>query len=163
MFFRTFVAPLRRRSWGPKVARLCDPESWLHCNPVCVRNPGDMTPVAGRFSRAIRGWIIIGALAQAFLPGVASVVDASAAGSVASAAVQPHAESHGTPRCPRVHQEDNCALCQFVSGAVAPAAEAAQLPSVHSGSHEVIRRRALSPEWLTDGSPSLPRAPPGQA
>ncbi|HEV7596481.1 MAG TPA: hypothetical protein VGO33_15915 [Gemmatimonadaceae bacterium] len=121
-----------------------------------------MTP-AVRFSRAVRGWIIIGALAQAFLPGVVGVIDASAAGSVASAAVRPHAESHGTPQCPRVHQDDNCALCQFVTGAVAPAAHAASLPDVRSGSHEVIRLHALSPERLRDGSPSLPRAPPVQA
>src|ERR1700687_6213971 len=131
--------------------------------PVGIRTTGDMTPAASRFSRAVRGWIFIGALAQAFLPGVVGVVDASAAGSVASAAVRPHAESHGTPQCPRVHQDDNCALCQFVSGVVAPAAEPAPLPSVQSGSHELVRRRALSPECLTDGSPSLPRAPPAQA
>src|SRR4030088_3744580 len=104
-----------------------------------------MTPPAGRFSRAVRGWIFIGALAQAFLPGVVGVVDASAAGSVASAAVRPHAESHGTPRCPRVHQDDNCALCQFVTGAAAPAAEAVPLPGDYFRSHHFIRGRELSP------------------
>src|ERR1700737_1141387 len=130
--------------------------------PVGISTTGDMTPAASRFSRAVRGWIFIGALAQAFLPGVVGVVDASAAGSVASAAIRPHAESHGTPQCPRVHQEDNCALCQFVSGAAAPAPEPVPLPRDYSRSHEAIRGRALSAERLADGSPSLPRAPPAQ-
>jgi hypothetical protein len=125
--------------------------------------PGNMTPTATRFSRVVRGWIFAAALAQAFLPGVVSVIDSSAAGSVASAAVRPHAEDHEHPKCPRVHQEDNCALCQFVSAAVAPAAEAAPLPVVQSGSYQVVRRLALAASWLTDGSPSLPRAPPALA
>jgi len=124
---------------------------------------GHMTPIAARFSRVVRGWIFAGALAQAVLPGVVGIVDASAAGGVASAAVRPHAEDHEHPRCPRVHQEDNCALCQFVSAVVASAAVPAQLPLVPSRSHPVVGVYALTPPWLTDGSPSLPRAPPSKA
>jgi len=119
--------------------------------------------VARRVSTIVRGWILLAALAQAVLPGVVSVVDASAAGSVASASIRPHAEDHSTPRCPRVHQEDTCALCQFVSGNVAPAADAAPPPPLKTKSLEAVRGRALAPEWLTDGTPSLPRAPPTQA
>jgi hypothetical protein len=163
MFFARWCYPCEDEAARRTLRGLPDFVWELHCTKVRTRNSGDMTPAAAKFSRTVRGWIFIGALVQAFLPGVVGVVDASAAGSVASAAVRPHAESHGTPQCPRVHQDDNCALCQFVSGVVAPAAQPAALPNASSRSNEVIRRRALSPEWLSDGSPSLPRAPPAEA
>jgi hypothetical protein len=119
--------------------------------------------VGRRVSGFVRGWIFAGALVQAVLPGVAGIIDASAAGSSVVAAIRPHAEDHSSPRCPRVHQEDNCALCQFVSGTVAPAADAVHPPLLRSKPLEIVRGHALLPEWLTDGSPSLPRAPPTQA
>ena len=116
-----------------------------------------------RVSAFVRGWIFAAALAQAGLPGVISVIDASAAGDVATAAVRPHIESHGTPKCPRVHQEDNCALCQFVSGALAATPHAAPLPLNKAGALRVQALRRESPTWPSDGAPSLPRAPPVQA
>lgn len=116
-----------------------------------------------RVSNFLRGWIFAIALAQAALPGVISVVDASAASDVATAAVRPHIEDHGTPRCPRVHQEDKCALCAFVAGAVADSASQVPRPIAHARSFPVVRRVPLFPEWLTDGAPNLPRAPPAQA
>jgi hypothetical protein len=119
--------------------------------------------MAGRFSRVVRSWIFAAALAQALMPGVVSVIDASAAGSVASAAIRPHIESHGTPKCPRVHQEDTCALCQFVSGVAAKAAAAPSVRSFETQPQYVVFTKAIAPAWLADGSPSLPRAPPAQA
>ena len=116
-----------------------------------------------RVSRFARGWIFVAALAQAVLPGVASIIDASAAGGVASAAVRPHAEDHTHPHCPRVHQEDTCALCQFVAGALATSAPRPAPPLQQTKSLQITRRLPLFPEWLTDGAPSLPRAPPAQA
>ena len=116
-----------------------------------------------RVSRFVRGWIFAGALVQAALPGVVGIIDASDAGSAVVAAIRPHAEDHGSPRCPRVHQEDNCALCQFVSGTVAPVAAPLHTPLSRAKPLAIVRGHALLPEWLTDGSPSLPRAPPTQA
>ena len=116
-----------------------------------------------RVSTFVRGWIFIAAFAQAMLPGVVSVIDADDAGSVESAAIRPHIEEHGSPKCPRVHQEDNCALCQFVSGMLAAAPNAAPLPVAES---KAIRVSAVHPEsftWRGDGAPSLPRAPPIEA
>lgn len=116
-----------------------------------------------RVSGIVRGWILVAALTQALSPGVISVIDASAAGDVATAAIRPHIEDHQHPRCPRVHQEDNCALCQFVAGTLATAADQSPPPLSHAKSLQVVRRLPLFPEWLTDGAPSLPRAPPAQA
>ncbi len=116
-----------------------------------------------RVSGFVRGWIFIGAFAQAALPGVIGIVDADAAGDAATAAIRPHIESHGTPKCPRVHQEDNCALCQFVSGVLAPAPAAPPLPLNKSSALHVAAVRPESPTWRAEGAPSLPRAPPVQA
>ena len=116
-----------------------------------------------RVSGFVRGWIFVAALVQAALPGVVGIIDASDAGSAVVAAARPHAEDHSSPRCPRVHQEDNCALCQFVSGTVAPPADAVHAPLLRSKPLAIVRGHALLPEWLTAGSPSLPRAPPTQA
>ena len=114
-------------------------------------------------SRFIRGWIFIASLGQAVLPGVVSVIDANDAGDAVMAAARPHVEDHGTPRCPRVHQEDNCALCQFVAGALATSVDRSPAPLQKAKPLHVSRRLPLFPEWLTDGAPSLPRAPPAQA
>src|SRR5207253_4848879 len=119
--------------------------------------------VVRRVSGFVRGWIFIAALAQAGLPGVISVVDADAAGDAATAAIRPHIEPHGTPKCPRVHQEDNCALCQYVGGVLAPAPNASPLPLNKFSVLHVVAVRPESPTWRADGAPSLPRAPPVQA
>ena len=119
--------------------------------------------MGSRVSRFVRGWIFVAGLAQAVLPGVVGIIDASAAGDAVTAAVRPHIEDHGTPRCPRVHQEDNCALCQFVAGAVATTTGRSPAPLSQARPLQIVRRLPLFPEWLTDGAPSLPRAPPAQA
>lgn len=116
-----------------------------------------------RVSTFVRGWIFIAALVQAVLPGVISVVDASPAGEVATAAIRPHIESHGTPKCPRVHQEDNCALCQYVGGVLAAQAAPAPLPPKESRAIRIHVVRQELPTWRADGAPSLPRAPPVRA
>jgi len=114
-------------------------------------------------SRFVRGWIFIASLAQAVLPGVVGIIDAEAASDSVEAAARPHVEDHGTPRCPRVHQEDNCALCQFVAGALATSADRSPPPLPQAKALDISRRLPLFPEWLTDGAASLPRAPPAQA
>jgi hypothetical protein len=119
--------------------------------------------VGRRVSRFVRSWIFAAALGQAVLPGVVGVIDASAAGDSVNRAIRPHAEDHSTPRCPRVHQEDTCALCQFVAGALATSTRRSAPPLQHTKPLQITRRLPLFPEWLSDGAPSLPRAPPAQA
>jgi hypothetical protein len=97
------------------------------------------------------------------MPGIASIVDAYPSAASAMAAIRPHIESHGSPKCPRVHQEDNCALCQFVSGVVAIAPSDAHARAACAQSFVVAVAPELLPTWLVDGDPSLPRAPPEKA
>lgn len=97
------------------------------------------------------------------MPGIASIADASPSAASATATIRPHIESHGSPKCPRVHQEDNCALCQFVSGAVAVA------PGHAAGVIADVRISAVAVSWQqqpasrVNRGPSLPRAPPSLA
>jgi hypothetical protein len=134
--------------------------AWRTCYIRLGANIPSEPLVVRRATAALRIWILTAAFLQAVLPGVVSVVDASAAADAAWAAVQPHVESQGTHKGARVHQEDRCALCQFVSGALAPSAEAAPISLQQSNTLRVIGTRPQSPNWLTDGDPSLPRAPP---
>src|SRR5258707_12900247 len=115
-----------------------------------------MTAMAGRFSSSLRIWILVAAFAQAVMPCVATVVDASSGAASATTAARSHIEEHGTPKCPRVHQEDKCALCQFVSGAVATSAANPPLPLQQSATLRVVGTRPQSPRWLTKGAPRLP-------
>jgi len=119
--------------------------------------------VVRRVSTIVRGWIFIAAFAQAMLPGVISVIDADDAGNVESAAIRPHIEDHGTSKCPRVHQEDNCALCQYVGGVLAGQPAPAPLPPKQSRAIRVQTVRQDLPTWRADGAPRLPRAPPVRA
>lgn len=134
---------------------------------TCYIRPGANIPreplVVRRATAALRIWIVIAAFAQAGLPGVVSVVDASVAADVASATVQPHAESPDTHKGARVHQEDRCALCQFVSAAVGVSTPAEPIFAPRSLAHGVVAAGQQSPDRLTEGAPSLPRAPPSVA
>ncbi|HEV7837955.1 MAG TPA: hypothetical protein VGO75_07820 [Gemmatimonadaceae bacterium] len=113
-----------------------------------------------RFSSTFRTWVFVAALVQAVLPGVVSVADASAFRDSGSASVQSHIESHGTPHCPRVHQEEKCALCQFVAGATARPAAEPPLEFAQTGTFARFPHATDRYDWLADGAPSLPRAPP---
>src|SRR5258705_4762294 len=98
-----------------------------------------MTAMAGRFSSSLRIWILVAAFAQAVMPGVASVVDASSGAASTTTAARSHIEEHGTPKCPRLHHEDQCALFQFVSGAVATSSATPPLPLQQAPTLRVIR------------------------
>ena len=104
--------------------------------------------------------IVLIAAMQLVLPAALTVADGYLELRAPESAVFSHIESHGTPRCPRVHQEDNCAICHFLSRAGAVKSEGPPPPSVVdriscSVSSEVrvaVRRAILDP--------TLPRAPP---
>ncbi|HJQ11904.1 MAG TPA: hypothetical protein VJ840_12825 [Gemmatimonadaceae bacterium] len=119
-----------------------------------------MVSIRRRFSTAARLWILIAGFGQAAMPGIASIADASPSAASATAAIRPHIESHGSSKCPRVHQEDTCALCQFVNGAVACT------PRHYVGCIGGVDAPAVAVSWqqrpaaAANRGPTLPRAPP---
>src|SRR3954468_8353750 len=119
-----------------------------------------MNSLRRRFSTATQLWIVIAALGQAVMPAVASIVDASPSAASVTQSIRPHIEEHGSPKCPRVHQEDTCALCQFVTGAVAVKAADVATLSANQRAFAAPRAPDQTPAWLVNSSPSLPRAPP---
>ncbi|MEO8620881.1 MAG: hypothetical protein ABI625_07440 [bacterium] len=69
-----------------------------------------------RTNRFRLGWFLA-ALLQLVLPAFATVADARA--EAESRGASAHVESHGTPRCARVHPAD-CVVCRVLAGGAAP-------------------------------------------
>ena len=119
-----------------------------------------MTGAERQTSPARQAMVVLFAALQLVLPAVLTVADGYLELRAPEYAAFSHVESHGTPGCPRVHQEDNCAINHFLSrvGAVksegppAPRVVERIAPFVSSELHQAARRAVLDP--------SLPRAPP---
>jgi hypothetical protein len=75
-----------------------------------------------------RGWAILWAVLQFALPAAAALADARLEREGASAQ-GPHAESRSDASCRAVHPAE-CALCQLVSRASAPAMQDAGAPEI---------------------------------
>jgi hypothetical protein len=129
-----------------------------------MRIPGqaadDMIDGARLMSRSKRISVLLFAAAQLALPAALTVADGYLEIRAPENAVFAHIEAHGTPRCPRVHQEDTCAIFHFLSrtGAVKPEAPPAprvveKIASFVSSEVRVAAGRAIL-------DPTLPRAPP---
>jgi hypothetical protein len=81
-----------------------------------------------RRRRAFRWWAIVWAVLQFALPAGATFADARLEREGASAQ-GPHAESQSEASCRAVHPAE-CALCQLVSRASAPAVQDAGVPEI---------------------------------
>lgn len=81
-----------------------------------------------RRRRGFRGWAIIWAVLQFALPAAATFADARLEREGATAQ-GPHAESQTEASCRAVHPAE-CALCQLVSRASAPAVQDAGAPEI---------------------------------
>lgn len=104
--------------------------------------------------------IVLIAAMQLVLPAALSVADGYLELRAPENAVFAHIEAHGTPRCPRVHQEDNCAICHFLSRAGGVKPEGPPAPRVvdRIPSHVSTEVRVAARCATLD--PTLPRAPP---
>lgn len=115
------------------------------------------------FSTSARIWILVAGIGQATMPGIASVVDAAGSATFTTEAMRPRIESHGSPKSPRLHQEDTCPLCQFVNGVVATAPGDPPAPTAAAHSSRVAVAPQVLAVWLVKRDPGLPRAPPSAA
>jgi hypothetical protein len=105
--------------------------------------------------------IVAIAAIQVLLPVGLTVADGYLEELAPESAVVSHIEERGgTPHCPRVHQEDTCAICHFLSraGGVKPEGPPAprvveRILSFVSSEVRVAASRAVL-------DPTLPRAPP---
>ena len=93
-----------------------------------------------------RAFVLVWAILQLALPGVAALADAVASRTSAHAVA--HVEGSTERDCVRVHETD-CVFCQFLSAPCAPA-------STGPGTPAVVAPRAL----VAAGSVDRPRAPP---
>jgi hypothetical protein len=124
------------------------------------RDSTEVKGVAQSHSTARRAMIILIAAMQLVLPAALTVADGYLELRAPENAVFAHIEAHGTPRCPRVHQEDNCAICHFLSraGGVKPEGPPAPRILERIPSHVSTQVRVAARCATVD--PTLPRAPP---
>lgn len=135
--------------------------------PVLVSAPSDYVSAMvhqctattnPRFTIVNRVFVVVFALAQLLLPGTLSVLDGIVARGSQPAVV--HVEAPGSRHCPRVHQIDNCAICQFLAHASAVRPQPAR---GHGPARTIVvphasRRIARVDVWRP--ALALPRAPP---
>ncbi|MFI5238686.1 MAG: hypothetical protein ACHQQP_02660 [Gemmatimonadales bacterium] len=107
-----------------------------------------------------RLWIIAFAVVQLVLPGALTVADGWTALNAGPDVVTSHVEEYGHKGCTRVHQEDTCAICQFLAHAVATPARCAAGIAVANERVTDKSRESLERFSVERHSPSLPRAPP---
>ena len=118
--------------------------------------------VAGVVQRAParRAMIFLFAAAQLALGPVLAVADGVLELRAPENAVFAHVEAHDTPHCPRVHQEDNCALCHFLSRTGALKPPVPRLPRVVERIASFVAAEVRDPTRRAVLDPTLPRAPP---
>jgi hypothetical protein len=77
-------------------------------------------------SRAKRVSVLLVAAMQLVLPPALTVADGFIEAAAPESAVVSHIEAHGGPKCARVHNEETCAICHFLSRANANKPSAGQ-------------------------------------
>ena len=113
-----------------------------------------------RRTPARRAMIVFLAAVQLALPPALAVADGVLELRAPENAVFAHVEEHDTPHCPRVHQEDNCALCHFLSRTSALKSAPPRLPRVAGRIPSFVASEVRDPTRRAVLDPTLPRAPP---
>jgi hypothetical protein len=111
-----------------------------------------------RHSPLHRTLTLVYALLHLVVPQLVAVADGRQSAEAANAHPTAHAESHGSPRCPRVHPMD-CGLCQVIATFALPArAEPTSPPAPARIAVDVAP--LLGDDASGRFALALPRAPP---
>ena len=113
-----------------------------------------------RRNAAFRGWAVLWAVLQFALPSVATFADARLERE-SVLAVGSHIEATSSETCRPAHSNE-CALCQFLSRAVAPN-QNASLPEIAVAVHPSAASRIEQHPARDFARVALPRAPPASA
>ncbi len=104
--------------------------------------------------------VVFLAAVQLALPAALSVADGYLELRAPENAVFAHIEAHGTPHCPRVHDEATCAIFHFLSRTGAVKSDAQRLPRVVERIASYLASEVRDPAGRAVLDPTLPRAPP---
>ena len=107
-----------------------------------------------------RAMIAFLAAVQLVLPAALAVADGYLELRAPDDAAYAHIEAHGTPHCPRVHDEATCAIFHFLSRTGAVKSEAPRLPRVVARIASYVSSEVRDPMGRAVLDPTLPRAPP---
>jgi hypothetical protein len=111
-------------------------------------------------SRARRLAFVLVAAMQLVLPPALTVADGYLEAAAPEGAAYAHIESHGSSKCPRVHQEDGCAINHFLSRAGTIKPSGAVSPQILARISAFLPEVFAAPALASALTPSLPRAPP---
>jgi hypothetical protein len=121
-------------------------------------------PLPVHYSRMRSRWQRLSVLFIAAMQIIASpaltVADGYLAASAPEDRAYAHIEEHGSSKCPRVHDEDNCAIAHFLSRAGSIKPEAPDFPRIIGKIAPFLAERFRAPTLASAAAQSLPRAPP---
>lgn len=125
-----------------------------------LARPNDGVVGAVEKSPTWRAMVVFLAAVQLALPAALSVADGYLELRAPENAVFAHIEAHGTPHCPRVHDEATCAIFHFLSRTGAVKSDAQRLPRVVERIASYLASEVRDPAGRAVLDPTLPRAPP---
>jgi hypothetical protein len=97
---------------------------------------------------------------QIFASSALTVADGYLAASAPEDRAYSHIEEHGSSKCPRVHDEDNCAIAHFLARAGTIKPEAPQFPRIVGKIEPFLAEEFRAPTLASAAAQALPRAPP---
>lgn len=119
-----------------------------------LRNPRASMSVSKRIS------VLFIAAMQLVMPPVLTVADGYLDAASPESAVFAHVEAHSSSKCARVHNEETCAICHFLSRAAANKPEGQQFPLRATQCSSNLPAISWASPHDASRNPTLPRAPP---
>ena len=111
-------------------------------------------------SRWQRLSVLFIAAMQIFASPALTVADGYLAASAPEGRAYAHIEEHGSSKCPRVHDEDNCAIAHFLARAGTIKSNAPDFPRIVGKIEPFLAEQLRAPTLASAPAQALPRAPP---